>query len=68
VRVEPTPLETQLYLSLRAKPCSCEFERTAGGVPIWFVNSENGALERKLIKQCSRCAGVEEYERLWGPQ
>jgi hypothetical protein len=54
----PTALETQLYRSLKAMPCRCEFKRDRKGVPVW----EGAPLARARISRCSRCVGVEEYE------
>lgn len=48
---------------VRSKPCTCEFERNAGGVPLWFP-AECGGIERHLLRECSRCLLLKEYDGL----
>jgi hypothetical protein len=62
---KPTNLEQQLYLSLKATPCRCEYERNSRGVPTWHPK-EGGGIERKLIKKCSKHVAEEEYEAKYG--
>jgi hypothetical protein len=50
-----------LYPAARTAGCICEYERTKGGVPIWFP-TEGGGIARKLIKRCSRCLAIEMHE------
>jgi hypothetical protein len=50
-----------LYLTARTAGCRCEYERNGSGVPVWFKD-DAGGIGRKLIKQCSRCVGIESYE------
>lgn len=50
-----------LCLVARSAGCRCEFERTKGGVPIWFPD-DHGGIGRKLIKRCSRCIALERYD------
>lgn len=45
--------------------CLCTYQRTATGVPMWFP-SALGGIERKLVKECSVCAILAEYERQYG--
>jgi hypothetical protein len=44
--------------------CSCEYARTKGGVPLWFA-VEGGGIARRLIRQCGKCAALEQYDRLF---
>lgn len=48
-------------LATVARGCTCEYERTKPGVPMWFPDSAGG-IGRKLIKQCSRCAALDEFK------
>jgi hypothetical protein len=66
LETEPSDLEMLLFLSLRATPCRCEYERIAN-VPTWHKGT-GGELERKLVKRCSRCVAVYNFEKIWGPQ
>lgn len=50
-----------LYPAARTAGCICEYERTKGGVPVWFP-IEGGGIGRKLIKRCSRCIAIEMHE------
>jgi len=50
-----------LYPAARTAGCLCEYERTKGGVPIWYP-AEGGGIERKLIKRCARCKALEMHE------
>jgi hypothetical protein len=53
----------RLAQSLRAMPCRCDFQRSPGGVPLWFPKADgSGGIERKLIRQCSRCAALEIHD------
>lgn len=50
-----------LYPAARTGGCTCAYERTKGGVPIWFP-AEGGGIVRKLIRRCSRCIALEMHE------
>lgn len=50
-----------LYPAARTAGCTCDYQRTAGGVPMWFP-MEGGGIARKLIKRCARCIAIEAYE------
>lgn len=50
-----------LSLAARTAGCRCEYERTKGGVPIWFP-MEGGGIGRKLIRRCSKCLAVDAYD------
>lgn len=52
-----------LYPAARTAGCTCDYQRTAGGVPMWFP-SEGGGIARKLIKRCARCIAIENYEAI----
>jgi hypothetical protein len=49
----------------RLSGCRCEFERQ-DGVPIWR-KTETG-LERKLLRECSRCAAMRAFDAAAGSQ
>jgi hypothetical protein len=58
----PSPLEIMLYLSLRSmSSCSCTYKRDGRGVPVW----DGIPLARVLMKQCSRCAGIQMFETIY---
>lgn len=50
-----------LYPAARSAGCTCSYERTKSGVPMWFP-IEGGGIGRKLIKYCSRCKALEMHE------
>jgi hypothetical protein len=50
-----------LYPAARTAGCYCDYERTKGGVPIWFP-IVGGGIGRKLIKLCARCKAIEMHE------
>jgi len=50
-----------LYPAARTAGCLCEYQRTPGGVPMWFP-TEGGGIGRKLIRRCSRCQAIEMHE------
>lgn len=50
-----------LYPAARTAGCTCDYERTSTGVPMWFP-IEGGGIGRKLIKRCARCKAIEMHE------
>lgn len=50
-----------LYPAARSAGCTCDYERAAGGVPMWFP-AEGGGIARKLIKRCARCKAIEMHQ------
>jgi len=55
-------LTHRMYLMIKASQCRCEYERNAAGVPVWYASADGSGLVRKLIKLCSRCELIADYE------
>jgi hypothetical protein len=51
----------QLYVTLNAFGCTCEFERNRTGVPLWHPDT-GGGIGRRLIKICSKHQACNVYE------
>jgi hypothetical protein len=47
-------IATQMYHALQGLPCRCQMK----GGPKWHCLART-----EVVKQCSRCAAMEEYEK-----
>lgn len=41
--------------------CTCQFARNVAGIPEWYP-SESGGIERRLVRECSVCLLLREFD------